>query len=175
VATYYTALDVADALPADVTGRADIATLAAEAEADLFARYTRSTPVLAGYGWPGWPAWFPHVPWGQVGTEALLSDDNTRAVYLRYWRPDADDVDDSDVNAAAFLNAVKLELTALILWKAQQRDTSGNLAATVASESRGRRSVTYREAGAAALANTYPPGFGRHLRPFDLRPPIIAG
>lgn len=173
MATYYETLEDALALPSSVTGRADFEALVAEAEADLLARYTRSTPYYSGYGY-GWRGWFPHVAWGEVGTDALLSDDATRAVYLRYYHPDAADVGDTE-GEVAFMAAFALELRALILWKAQQADADGALAATVASESRGRRSVTYRETGGAALANTYPPGFGRHLRPYDLRPPVTVG
>lgn len=154
-------------LPAAITGRGDIAVLASECEADLIAHYTRNTPDRRYTGLGSWPS-------GVVVGEPTPSEDNERQVYLRYYKADASDVSDSAADEVAFMAAMGRELASLIRHRASQRNEDGAPTPSVVSERRGMRSVTYAEGSTAFAIASYPKGFGRYLKPFDLRPKTYA-
>lgn len=167
MASYYDTTSAATYVPAAIQLRDDFAALAARCEADLIRRYTR-TYRGAGYhaGGRGYRGSYDSAygaPW--------ISTDGRRAVLLLYYHPDAADVDTTDADEQAFLDAFALELGRLIVWRAAQQDEDGNDRAAVKSESRGARSVTYND---GRTRSGFPPGFGDHLKPFALTQTVFA-
>lgn len=159
MASYFDRTKAESYLPAAIRERDDFAALAAECEADLINRYTQRARSGAHTAHGTGAQWYD-----PDGLENL-STATTRTVYLRHYEADADDVDATDLDERAFLDAFGLELARLIRWRANARSEDGVDGRMVASEGRGRRSVTYTR----HARSDYPPGFGSFLRPFDLR------
>jgi hypothetical protein len=117
----------------------DLASLAAGAEADTLAEYTR--------------------PDGHDGATQLDAGMATeRFVWLRGYTEDA------EAAAPAFTAALRREIAGVIRWRAARMGKKAGLESESAGEP--ATSKSYRADAEQAL----PPDFGRHLRPFTLRP-----
>ena len=144
-----------DYLPTSVLSDGDIDFYVQQAERDVIAHYTRTTLRT-----PMMPTSAFH---DQPGAEHLLDPNTDRKVYLRYYQDDAADIDESDTDEAAFLDAMRATIAEVALHRMSQADRTEG----VVSESQGSRSVTYTD---DARVQKMPTGFDRYLKPFDLRP-----
>jgi hypothetical protein len=152
VATYFdsTGTDKLLLVPA-VRTNADLVNVAAEAEKDVIAHYTARAHYLLNT-----------VRLGSMeGTPELVNSSLGLYVFLRGYKVDANDAAvDTDLKAA-----LKREIASVIEWRIRQRDV--NTLTTSEADGAGK-SVSLR-ADANAV---FPPGFGRRLRPFDIREPV---
>ena len=135
--------------------RDDIAYQAKQAERDVIAHYTRTettTPLMAASMYEG-----------DDGLEHLFDPTATRAVYLRYYKADADDVDEGNADEAAFLDAMRATIAELI----EHRISQAGRTEGVSLKTQGSRTVAFAKGGRVA---NFPNGFERYLKPFDVRP-----
>lgn len=138
-------------LPPAVRTNTDLVNVAAEAERDVIEHYTARAPYLLYTA-------------RQASSEGVPEQVNASLglyVYLRGYKVDANDAaTDADLKAA-----LKREIASVIEFRIKQRDV--NLLTTSESDGAGK-SVSLRSDANA----TFPPGFGRRLRRFDVREPV---
>jgi hypothetical protein len=96
------------------------------------------------------------------GTGHLNDTTRDAVVLLRYYKADPNNIDTSDPQRQQFVDAFRAETAGVIEHMAETESRE----AGIASRSQGARSVSYDTSAPELL----PPGFGRHLKPFDLRP-----
>ena len=96
------------------------------------------------------------------GIEHLRDPSRDVVVFLRYYKEDPDDIDTSDPQREKFLEAMRREVAQLVEHKVDTEDQRHG----VASKSQGSKSISYE----SGRVDRFPPGFGRYLKPFDLRP-----
>ena len=147
-------------LPDDIKCRTDLSFLAIEAEAEIIQHYTREPSDERG-------TVLHRFPVVQTGLENLTTSDSDARVYLRYYKADADLLTSAD--ELAFKKAMRRAIAALIRVRSHQEDINP----LIASESRGRRSVTYRS-GADPLSGSIPKRALKWLVPYDKRPKNFA-
>ncbi len=143
-------------LPESLRQRDDIAFLATEAEAEIIQHYTREPLDERGTVNHYFPA-------NTSGTENLTTLDEDPRVYLRYYKADADSLTTTD--ELTFKTAMRRAIAALIRIRSYQEDSNP----LVVSETRGRRSVTYRQ-DADPIAGSIPRRVTKWLDPYDKRP-----
>jgi hypothetical protein len=148
MATYFVVADDKPLLrPANRTN-ADLANVAADAEKDVIGAYTdraHYTLYTARVG-------------SSEGTPEFVNEALSLYVFLRGYKVDAADaLTDPDLK-----DALKREIAGVIDWRLMQRDV--NTLTTSESDGAGK-SVSLRP-GAEGV---FPPGFGRRLRPYDIR------
>lgn len=147
-------------LPDDVKNRSDLDLLASEAEAEVIAMYKREEPDYRNTA-------LYDVQSVVTGNENLTTSTADPRVYLRYYQADADDLTSTD--ELTFLAAMRRAIAQLIRVRSVQED----LDLSIASETRGRRSVTYWR-GINRLEGTIPRSVTNWLKPYDKRPPTYA-
>jgi len=143
-----------DYLPSSALSDSDIDFYVRQAERDVIQHFTRSTlatPMMPTSAFRGEP-----------GTEHLLGPDTGRKVYLRYYKEDAADIDESDADEAAFLEAMRATIAEVALHRMDTQDQ----VAGVKREERGEREIEYWGDRTRFPANAF-----RHLKPFDIRLP----
>jgi hypothetical protein len=96
------------------------------------------------------------------GTDHLHDVQRDAVVFLRYYKEDPNEIDTSDPQRQKFVDAMKAEIAGVV---EHMVETEGQKEG-VTSMSQGSKSVSYDSGRRKRL----PPTFGRHLKPFDLRP-----
>lgn len=96
------------------------------------------------------------------GVEHIRDTTRDAVVFLRYYKRDPEDIDTTDPQRQKFVDAMRREIAGVVEYMAEQDDRRQG----VTSESKGSKSVSYSTGRVSRL----PPDFGRHLKPFDLRP-----
>ena len=96
------------------------------------------------------------------GVEHLRDPARDAVVFLRYYKDDPSDIDTSDPQRQKFVDAMKREIAGVVKHLADVQDQTHG----VTSKSQGSKSISYSQGRVDRL----PPTFGRHLKPFDLRP-----
>ena len=144
-----------DYLPTNITDRGDIRFLVSEAERELIQHYTRRKKDVR---------FRVEAVVSEVldGTEHLRDTQRDTVVMLRYYKDDPEDIDTSDPQRQKFVDAMKAEIAGVI---EHMVETEGQTEG-VTSMSQGSKSISF-DSGRTEL---FPPTFGRHLKPFDLRP-----
>ncbi len=159
MAAYFTSSQYASYLPDEIANSSDIANLSSQAEWAVINHYTRRVPDRRG----------TIGEWADIvhGEENLRPDSSGVKVYLMYYETDADDVDTSNADEAAFLEAMRRAVAEQAIHEYYRREQNPTLKA----HSRGQRSWTYND------------HFGREgmssrieaiLAPFDIRPVTYA-
>jgi len=145
-------------LPGDVRPREDLDFLVSEAERQLVQHFTRrKEDVRFRVG--------AIVDDMGDGTDHIDDIGRDTAVFLRYYKPKAANIDTSDDERRRFVEAMRTEIARLVRHKAEHDDRQEG----VTSVSQGSRSVSYESGQIREL----PKGFGKALQPFDLRPKSI--
>lgn len=143
-------------LPVAVRKDEDIAAIADECEAAVLAAFT----VVIGSVETAVSV-YPSVGLVPTGAYAL---DSTNGVYLclRGYDP-------VRANCSALLEAALLrEIVGVIRWRREQWRMNPHSASE--SSGQGAKAISFRE----GKNDLFPPAFGAHLRPFDLRPPATV-
>jgi hypothetical protein len=141
-------------LPEGVRSDEELATIAAECEAAVLAVFVVTLPRAGA--WPEAATALNAAPYGAYALDAA----NGVYVCLRGYDPEP------ATCAALLREALKKEIAAVIRW----RRTQWRADPQTASESdggQGGRAKSFRDDKNAP----FPPSFGLHLRPFDIRPP----
>lgn len=141
--------------PPSIIARDDLTYLVNKAERELVQHYTRQKKdVRFRIG--------AIVSEVQDGTDHLRDSQRETAVFLRYYKPTAEEVDTSDTQKKRFVGAMRAEIAGIVEhWVDQEGRSQG-----VTSKSEGSRSISFEDGDVRRL----PDGFGRYLEPFDLRP-----
>lgn len=161
MANYFTSSHDATYLDSATQARSDIALLRTDAEAAVIAYYRRSVPDMR---------WTHGLGSDDIetGLENLQPSAGDTQVYLRWYHADADDVGAS-AQELIFLDSMRREIAGMIQYLASRRPIGGASERAVKSETRGRRTVVYSD---SQSETEYPAGFGRYLKPFDIRPVV---
>lgn len=155
MADWLSSQDWQDYLPPSIRSRDDVGYLVTKAEREVIAHYTRRREDV------------------RFRVESLVSDlkdgtDHLRdvqrdaIVFLRYYKDDPDTIDTSDPQRQKFVDAMKAEIAGVV---EHMVETEGQKEG-VTSMSQGSKSISF-DSGRKEL---FGPTFGRHLKPFDLRP-----
>jgi hypothetical protein len=103
-----------DFLPSSALNLSDIGFHVKQAERDVIQHFTRTVTTT------------PMMPTsaliGEDGTEHLLDSDTDRNVYLRYYEEDAADIDETDTEEAAFLEAMRATIAEVVLHRIDTQD-----------------------------------------------------
>jgi len=142
-------------LPPSIRDRDDLKYLVNEAEREVISHYTRRrqdirfrvSAVVADL---------------EDGAEHLRDTTRDAVVFLRYYKEDPSDIDTSDSQRQKFVDAMRQEIAGVVKHMAETEGQSQG----VTSKSQGSKSISY----ASGRRQRLPPDFGRHLKPFDLRP-----
>lgn len=135
--------------------RQDIAYLVRKAEREVIQHFTRRredirfrvTAIVADL---------------EDGVEHLRDPSRDAVVFLRYYKDDPDNIDTSDPQREKFVEAMRWEIAGVVEHMADTDDQRHG----VSSKSQGSKSISYEDGRVERL----PPDFGRHVKPFDLRP-----
>ncbi len=158
MAAYFTSSQYASYLPDEIGSSDDVGDLASRAEWKVINHYTRRVRDTRGT-----------VREGSIvdGYENLQPLDSDVRVYLLHYETDADDVDTSNADEAAFLEAMRRAIAFQIereYYVSQQNPT-------LKSHTRGQRSWTYSD---TYSRESLDPRVESALKPFDLRPVTYA-
>lgn len=142
-------------LPPSIRTRDDLAYLVEEAEREVISHYTRRrqdirfrvSAIVADL---------------KDGVEHLRDTTRDAVVFLRYYKEDPEDIDTSDPQRQKFVDAMRREIADVVKHMAETEDQQHG----VTSKSQGSKSISY----SSGRVDRLPPTFGRHLKPFDLRP-----
>lgn len=96
------------------------------------------------------------------GVEHLRDPARDALVFLRYYKDDPDNIDTSDPQREKFIEAMRWEIAGVVEHMVETEDQTNG----VSSKSQGSKSISFEDGDVERL----PKGFGRHLKPFDLRP-----
>ena len=155
MSTWLTGEDLSVYLPLKIRNRDDLAYLVSKAEREVIAHFTRRRQDVR----------FridSLVADVKDGTDHLRDIERDAVVMLRYYKDDPEDIDTSDPQRQKFVDAMKAEIAGVI---EHMVETEGQTEG-VTSMSQGSKSISF-DSGRTEL---FPPTFGRHLKPFDLRP-----
>jgi len=156
MASTYLSSDVwSDYLPGHILDRNDAGFLVKEAEREVIAHYTRQKEDVRFRV-------SAIVSKVRDGTEHLRDVERDAAVFLRYYKEDPADLDTSDPQQQRFLDAMRAEIAGVVRHTVSQEDRRQG----ATSMSQGSKSISFEDGKVAR----FPPDFGRHLKPFDLRP-----
>lgn len=153
MATYFDSTVQGDKnlLPPAARTNADLANVAARAEKDVINQYTDRAHYIVYTARAG----------TSEGSPELINSALGIYVYLRGYKVDAND---AAVNAG-LKDALKNEIADVISWRIARRDV--NTLTTSESDGSGKSQSMHPNA-----VGLFPPGFGRWLRPYDLREPV---
>jgi hypothetical protein len=155
MATYFDSTVQADKdlLPFAARSNADLAKIAARVEKEVIGEYTQRAHYLLYTAREG----------SGEGAPELINSSLGIYVYLRGYKVNAADA----ATDAGLKDALKNEIADVIAWRIQRGDV--NTLTTSEADGSGMSKSIHPNA-----VNLFPPGFGRWLRPYDIREPLWA-
>lgn len=153
MATYFdsTVQGDKDLLPFAMRSNADLAKIAARVEKEVIAEYTDRAHYTLYTARQGMTE----------GSPELINSDLSIYVYLRGYKVDAADA----AVDAGLKDALKNEIADTVAWRIKKNDV--NTLTTAEADGHGKSQSIHPNA-----VGLFPPGFGRWLRPYDLREPV---
>jgi hypothetical protein len=155
MAQWLTGEHIGGLLPPDIVGREDLGYLIGEAEREVIQHYTRRresirfrvSAIVADL---------------DDGVEHLQNPQRDAVVFLRYYKKDPANINTGDPQRKKFVDAMRREIAGVVKHMVETEEQTRG----VTSKSKGAKSVSYD----GGDVDTFPPGFGKYLKPFDLRP-----